>query len=196
MPENKQRAFVLMPFEDELEWAYTDLIQPAFSAAGFDVIRADDIENQQNILRDIVVSISDFELVVAELTYSNPNVYYELGLAHALGRQVVLLTQDIAGVPFDLKSYRVFEYDNKHSSFSATKHRLTSLAQSIVNGKVQFGSPISDFGRQRLDPPTQHPSSDDDDESVDDRREFLILHLRFKMVFRRALTSSTKSLST
>ena len=73
------------------------------------MFRADDIDNQQNILNDIVKSIRSSELIVADLTDPNPNVYYELGLAHAMRKRVVLMTQDLGSMPFDLRSYRTIE---------------------------------------------------------------------------------------
>ena len=64
---------------------YTELIRPAFEGAGLEVLRADDISDNTNILEDIMTQIRDADFVLADLTGSNPNVYYELGLADALG---------------------------------------------------------------------------------------------------------------
>ena len=91
----KPKAFVIMPFDAEAQPVYDDFICPTLGSLGFDVTRADDLLNQQNILRDILFSIESADLLVADLTDSNSNVYYELGLAHALGKPVILLGQDI-----------------------------------------------------------------------------------------------------
>ena len=107
-------VFVLMPFDEEFDFVYNDFLKPAFENledAQFQVTRADDIGNQRSILNDIVVQIAQSDLVIADLTGCNPNVFYELGLAHALRRPVILLTQDIEDVPFDLQPYRTLEYD-------------------------------------------------------------------------------------
>ena len=145
----KREAFVLMPFDEAFTDIYENLIKDSFEAAGFRVYRADDIESQQNILRDIVTAIATAEVVIADLTDSNPNVYYELGLAHALRKPVVLLTQDIGSVPFDLRSYRVIEYDTYFARFEDARARLGQVAGQIATGKVVFGNPVSDFS-----PPT------------------------------------------
>ena len=79
----QRRAFVLMPFEDEFDDIYEYLIREPLSKAGYDVNRADEILNQENILSSIIDSIIHSELIVADLSTSNPNVYYELGLSHA-----------------------------------------------------------------------------------------------------------------
>lgn len=69
-----------MPFDDKFTHIYTTLIKETFEQAGFAVYRADDIDNQQSILKDIVTAINTAHIVIADLTDSNPNVYYELGL--------------------------------------------------------------------------------------------------------------------
>ena len=168
-----KKVFVLMPFDEELAWVYTDLIQPAFKSVGYDVARADDFDHQQNILTDIVGSILDSDIIVADLTLSNPNVYYELGVAHARGKGVVLMTQDMEGVPFDLKSYRVFKYSDSASRLRATADDLKSLAKSIFDGGILFGNPVSDFerhgaGQRALPAGNGATASVGDDSSADD----------------------------
>ena len=124
MPGKRLHAFVLMPFDEELDWVYEDLIKPAFELAGFETLRADNIDSQQNILKDIVAEIAESDVVVADLTESNPNVYYELGLAHALRKQVILMSQDVGMAPFDLRSSKtVGEYAEW---MTAHRHQLPS----------------------------------------------------------------------
>ena len=146
MPGKRLRAFVLMPFDEELAWVYEKLIKPAFKSASFETRRADNIASQQNILKDIVTAIAESDVVVADLTKDNPNVYYELGLAHALRKQVVLISQDIETAPFDLRSYRILEYGDRFDLFENAKKQLTELARGVADGSIQFGSPVSDFG--------------------------------------------------
>ena len=154
MTAKNLRAFVLMPFDDELDWAYDRLIRPAFEAAQYTVIRADDIDSQRNILKDVVTAIVEADVIVADLTGTNPNVYYELGLAHALRKPVVLLSQDVTKAPFDLRSYRIVEYGDRFDQFEAAKARLHKLANDIARGAVPFGNPVSDFVPKGANVPT------------------------------------------
>ncbi len=71
-----------MPFAAEFQQIYSSFIVGALQEAGYEVSRADDIVSQQNILQDVVQSTIESDLVVADLTGANPNVYYELGIAH------------------------------------------------------------------------------------------------------------------
>ncbi len=142
-----KKSFVLMPFSESLNDVYEFLIKGALSEAGYQVKRADDIRSQSNILEDIVKGIIDSDLIVADLTDSNANVYYELGIAHALQKKVVLITQDIDEIPFDLKSYRVIGYSTHFSRMNEAKIELTQLARESSNGTLPFGNPVKDYGK-------------------------------------------------
>lgn len=138
-------AFVLMPFAEEFDEIYDYLIKGAVSEAGYKVTRADDIRNQRSILADVIQSISNCDLVIADLSTSNANVYYELGLAHAFRKPVILLAQDINEVPFDLQSYRILTYAIHFTRMNEARNELQILAKNSLEGTVKFGSPVSDF---------------------------------------------------
>lgn len=134
-----------MPFDQELNDVYTLFILQTLIDEGFEVARADSINNQRNILHDIVGSISEADIVIADLTSSNPNVYYELGIAHALGKPVILLTQDIDEVPFDLRPYRLLLYSVHFAQIEKARHELRDSARGFINGTSKFGNPVSDY---------------------------------------------------
>lgn len=138
-------AFVMMPFSQDFDDVYQSLIREPLISAGYEVSRSDDFQNQTNILRDIVHSIVECNLVVADLTSANPNVYYELGIAHTLHKPVVLLAQDLSAVPFDLRSYRIINYSTHFSKMNEAISVFTTLLRGIDAGTVLFGNPVSDF---------------------------------------------------
>lgn len=143
--EHKPKAFVIMPFDAEARPVYEDFIRPTLDGLGFDVSRADDLLNQQNILRDILSSIASADLLVADLTDSNSNVYYELGLAHALSKPVILLGQDIEEIPFDIRSYRLIIYDTHFARIKDAKEAFEECTRGFLTGEVTFGNPVADF---------------------------------------------------
>jgi len=100
-----------MPFSADFDEIYNLFIASTLSEVGYEVFRADNIVSQRNILDDIIESIKDSDLIVADLTGSNANVYYELGIVHAFRKPVILLTQSISDLPFDLRSYRAIHYN-------------------------------------------------------------------------------------
>ena len=138
-------VFVLMPFDEEFDPVYKKFIKPVFEEAGFVVDRADDILSQQNILKDVLEGIHKSDLIVADLTGANPNVFYELGLAHALRKPVILITQSIEDVPFDLKSYRLLEYSTHFAKIEKARGQLLEYAKGSLAGNMPFGSPVTDF---------------------------------------------------
>ena len=92
---------------------YEQAIKPVAEKHGYVVTRADEIQESGNITRDIIVPLARDSLVIADLTDLNPNVFYELGVRHALqgiGTIMLLDTQRTEDVPFDLKPYRFIEY--------------------------------------------------------------------------------------
>ena len=138
-------AFVIMPFTEEIEEVYLHIIKPSLEEAGFSVIRADEILNQRSILEDVIAGIVGSDLLVAELTGGNPNVYYELGVAHALEKPTIHLTQSVKEAPFDINHYRIIEYTTSLSGATKARESLLAYARGFLEGKVSFSNPVRDF---------------------------------------------------
>lgn len=105
-------CFVIMPFADPLGSYYDKIYKPAIEKAGLKPVRADnEIFGTGKIIDQIFSGINSAKILIAELTTRNPNVFYELGLAHALKKPVVLVSSNEKDVPFDLKQIRTIYYD-------------------------------------------------------------------------------------
>jgi hypothetical protein len=139
------KAFVLIPFDDAFTAVWKKLLKPDLEAAGYIAERADSRLDQQNVLRDIVRGIAEADLIVADLTSLNPNVFYELGVAHGLEIPTVLISQVVEEVPFDLRSYRVQEYSVHFDKVDEFREKLREIGNKHREGKVEFGSPVKDF---------------------------------------------------
>jgi hypothetical protein len=136
---------VLISFEPDFESVYTNLIKAPLEEAGFVVHRADSELNQQNILRDIVRGIAGADLIVADLTALNPNVFYELGIAHALGIPTILLTQNLDELPFDLRAYRANQYSTHFTEAPEIASTVREVGRGRIDGSISFSSPVTDF---------------------------------------------------
>jgi len=143
--ETSLKAFVLMPFEPEFNTIFNDLIKPALNEISYTVTRADSILNQQNILKDIIRGIAEADLVVADLTNLNANVFYEIGISHTLGRPTVLICQSDEEIPFDLKAYRVIMYSTHFKDAHELSNTLRNIGEQAKHGNLGFGNPIIDF---------------------------------------------------
>lgn len=107
-----ESCFVMQPFAGALGSYYESIFKPAIEQAGMIPVRADaDIFATGKIVDQIWRGINSAKVLVAELTSKNPNVFYELGLAHALRKPVVLVSSNEEDVPFDLRHIRVIVYD-------------------------------------------------------------------------------------
>lgn len=108
----KKRCFVVMPFgDDDLQIVYEDFVKPTVQECKLECERGDDVFGSNIIMDDILRSIHAADLVLADLTRRNANVFYEVGIAHAIGKPVLLIAQSIEDVPFDLRHRRVLLYD-------------------------------------------------------------------------------------
>jgi hypothetical protein len=116
-------VFVLMPFSEDLEPVF-EVVRQAADAVGLRSSRADSLFAAGPIIDQIVESIAKSGLVVAELTGRNQNVMYELGLAHSMGKETLMLAQGIEDVPFDVRSQRVLTYDLSPKSIRELRARL------------------------------------------------------------------------
>ena len=101
----KSFVFVLMPFRDEFDDTYILGIKAACEAAGTYCERVDEQFYQGRILDRIYNQIAKADIIISDMSGRNPNVFYETGYTHALGKQVILLTQDAGDILFDLKDY-------------------------------------------------------------------------------------------
>lgn len=101
----KQFVFVLMPFDKKFNNVYKVGIIPACKDAGAYCERIDEQIFVESILERIYNQIAKADIIISDMTGRNPNVFYETGYAHALGKQVILLTQQAEDIPFDLKHY-------------------------------------------------------------------------------------------
>jgi hypothetical protein len=123
---DEQACFVIMPFGQPFDRYYLNIFVPAITAVGLKPLRADSIFLSSTIMADVWQCTRRAVVVLADVTGKNPNVFYELGLAHAAGKPVVIVTNSLEDVPFDLKGLRVIEYDKQNEAWG------TILKESIV----------------------------------------------------------------
>ncbi|MCI9614239.1 MAG: hypothetical protein HFG93_03660 [Dorea sp.] len=105
-------CFVVMPFGGKFDEIYRRIYIPVIRKAGLEPRRADDIYDNRPIIQDIWDAIQNAEVILADVTGRNPNVNYELGLAHGLGKEVIIVTSNLEDVPFDYRHLRCICYNS------------------------------------------------------------------------------------
>ena len=125
-------CFVLMPFSEKFDSIYRAIIIPTVEEAGLDCKRADDLFNTGPIIVDIFEYIQKAKVLIADLSEKRPNVFYEVGLAHALEKDVILISQDIDDVPFDLQHHRCIIYEDTFAGGRVLKDKIKKTIENIL----------------------------------------------------------------
>ena len=99
----KNMCFVLMPFTNKYQEIYDGVLKPTLSDLGIECKRADDIKTPGAIIGQVWEHIQKADFIISDITGQNPNVFYELALCDALWKRVILISQEVENVPFDLK---------------------------------------------------------------------------------------------
>lgn len=122
----------MMPFDAGFANVYAT-IQAAGHAVGMVVNRADDIWLHTHIIQDIATLISRSRIIVADCTGKNANVFYEIGIAHAIGREVILITQSMQDIPFDLRHLRAIPYLPNGEGLAALQTAIRDRAITLLS---------------------------------------------------------------
>lgn len=122
---------VMMPFAREFDGTY-DAICNVGANSRMRVNRADNIWEHHAIIQDVVSLISRSRIIVADCTGMNPNVFYEIGIAHAIGREVILITQNMDHIPFDLRHLRALTYLPNGEGLERLKAQLFDRVQHLL----------------------------------------------------------------
>ena len=139
-----------MPFNLLSDQVFESLIRSVLEGAGYDVERADTSLHQRAIMENVIRGLQEADLVLADLTGRNPNVFYELGIAHALKKPVVMIAQSSQDIPFDVTAYHVHIYPLELQRPARLKDTLTAslgpVLDGVTRGEVVFTNPFTDYG--------------------------------------------------
>ena len=131
---DSKKCFVIMPFGKKYD-VVREVIRRAVEACGLEFVRADEKYRPGSIPRGIRESIKESTVCVAVLTGGNLNVMYEVGLAHQMGKSVVLLAEDPEKAPFDLRHMRMIPYKRKADGLAQLREELEkSLHDTLTVG--------------------------------------------------------------
>lgn len=154
-----KRCFIITPIGDEGsdERRHADMvkhvaIEPAFAQKGFIVSRADQSSDPTMINDYVFEMITEAEICIADLSFLNPNVFYELGVRHAVEKPVIHIAQNGTKIPFDNSGHRVTFFDRQDViSLGRLKDALISQIDYICSPDYRLSNPLTQArGRQSL----------------------------------------------
>jgi hypothetical protein len=158
----KDLCFVVMPFQPRFDLVYQDVYSPAIQDAGLIPVRGDEIYGARRVMQDVWDGIRSSRIVLAEVTGRNGNVLYELGLAHAIGKAVIIVTNTIDDVPFDLKDVRCIVYetynprwgDNLRTRITETiRNQLADTSSGPLMSGIRLGDDYPVFEEKKIERP-------------------------------------------
>ena len=120
----------MMPFDTSFNPVHA-AIREASSSAGYRCLRVDDIWEDSAIIQDIFGLIFRSHVVIVDFTGKNPNVMYETGIAHTLGKHVVPISQSLTDVPFDIKHHRVLKYLPNSEGLAVMSDKLAERLRQV-----------------------------------------------------------------
>jgi hypothetical protein len=141
--EETPKAFVVMQFTESFNTLFEEVIKPVCRQFGYNAIRGDDSFTSGSIINEITQSIQDASVVIADITPDNPNVYYEVGYAHALNKPTILLSDKARDIlPFDVSGFRTLFYEDSIGGKRKVQESLIKHLQSVRGDEDTRGSSI------------------------------------------------------
>lgn len=130
-------CFIVMPFGQAWSADVHRILAKACENAGVRAVRGDDLFTPTDILEDIWQSIHAADFVIADITGRNPNVLYELGIAHTLAKPVLILSKEAADIPIDLATRRVILYGQNADTWREDLARM--MAEAVATVVAAYG---------------------------------------------------------
>ena len=134
------------------------IIDPIAKEKGYTTLRSDDITLPGRITSQIIDHLKNDDLVIADLSRKNPNVYYELAIRHAVHKPVILIGENELDIPFDLQAQRVIPYSLDPDDIVTAKEHLMSQIASVESQSFEVDSPITDM----IDITRKQPRTEED----------------------------------
>ncbi len=133
--QKNNTAFIIMPIDPSKPDLIDVLnsIKETCSKFGISAVRADEIEHQQQITDVVLRQIRECEFLIADLSLERPNVYYEIGYAHAIGKRPILIRKKGTQLHFDLSVHNVREFEN----VTELKKKLESYFEEVIGGRTK-----------------------------------------------------------
>lgn len=142
MENKKPSCFIIMPFDDEFKKVYEDCIKPLVEdKLGMKCIRIDEWPScKKTVIDNIKTNIDQCLFAIADLSLDKPNVYYEVGLAHAIGKDVVFIKNKQLGdlkLPFDISPWHAFVYDKDATSYETLFEKIVNMIQRDFSDELK-----------------------------------------------------------
>lgn len=143
--DNMKKCFVVSPIGDtgteirkNADQLYQHIIKPVCEKCGFSAQRVDEFNTSDSITQEILDALNNYDLVIADLTGHNPNVFFEIGYRTRSQKPIIHLKRKEEKIPFDVSTVRTFEYDlTDLDMVTATKERLEQVIKNFKYDDIE-----------------------------------------------------------
>lgn len=148
--KNDKKCFIVSPIGAEnsdirnnADEVMKFLLKPILDELGYEIIRADKITNSQNISKNIITNIVEADLIIADLSTHNPNVFYELAVSHTLAKPTIQIIKKGETIPFDINQQRTIVYELTLSGAEKAKETLKNFIKNLQENN-EIENPVLD----------------------------------------------------
>lgn len=127
---DKNQVSVMMPLAKDFDDVF-ETLKTACKNVNMNCLRADKIWVNSEVIQDIFELIYCSSIVIVDISGRNPNVFYEAGIAHTLGKNVIPITQNMGDNPFDIKHHRVLEYLKNKEGLEELRKNLEERLKTL-----------------------------------------------------------------
>lgn len=138
---SRLKVFMVMPFSNKIaNDNYSHSISPICEQFDLEIRRADEIFSTSQIYDDIINEIQNASIIIVDISQKNPNVYYELGIAHTLKqKRTIIVTQDeMNDLPFDIRHFRIIPYEDSIASRSTFEKQLRATLEILLSDSSEI----------------------------------------------------------
>ncbi|MFT8950151.1 MAG: hypothetical protein ABGA11_07245, partial [Liquorilactobacillus hordei] len=136
-------VFCALPFNDERLEIFTEIIRPHLEKMQLSAFKVNDIKSiTGNIMENIWTYINKSRFVIVDISDKNPNVFYELGICHTVGKDTIIICDEDSfrndynsKFPFDISALNTIVYKNKGAGMDRLKQELTNIVNAIISGE-------------------------------------------------------------
>lgn len=140
----------MMPYKGALRAVYQKAIKPACKEAGYEAKRLDESKRTISIDKEIVQWIFSSDIIVADMTGWNPNVFYEMGVAHTIDNKTIHIINKTGDLPFDVRPYRCIRYSQTPKGLTELKKDLCEFIGEFEKWPGEPGNPVQDFKPRKV----------------------------------------------
>ena len=147
-----KKCFVIMSFNDKYDRVYHQAIKPAAEKCQYHCVRSDDEHGSANIPAEIVKGIIAADVVIADISENNPNVFFELGISQSVGNKTITIYSDLEKLPFDIKAFRAISYKIEHDGLRLLSKDIEQAIHEIeLNREQNPNNLVQEAGRDYFD---------------------------------------------